>query len=199
MGLDMDLNKIKKIDGLTFKETIIISDSILNGDELLIEKYKEYITNPYTYSPNIKSLNEPLVDWRKANQIHSWFVNNVQNGNDDCGDYEVSKDNLESLLSVCKAVEDEFNKANKVAGKVKNGQKWENRMWTDIYEDGNVFEHLNYEAIIDLLPPCSGIFFGSTNIDEHYYNQIKSTIEKLEKVLSNVDFEKEWVYYNSSW
>lgn len=195
----MDLRKIKKIEGLTFEETIKIDDDILNGDELLIEKYKEYITHPYTFSSNIKALNEPLMDWRKANQIHSWFVNNIQNGKDDCQNYEVSKDNLESLLSVCKAVENEFNKAKKVVGKVVNGQRWENGGWIDILEDGNVFEHLNYEKIIELLPPCSGFFFGSTNIDERYYDKITFTIEGLEKLLRTVDFEKEWVYYNSSW
>src|SRR4051812_7040675 len=36
--------------------------------------------------------------WRKANQIHSWFVNNVQNGTDDCGTYYVSQEQLQQLL-----------------------------------------------------------------------------------------------------
>ena len=27
-----------------------------------------------------------VCDWRKANHIHQWFVQNVQDGNDDCGD-----------------------------------------------------------------------------------------------------------------
>lgn len=40
--------------------------------------------------------------WRKANQIHAWFVDNVQNGEDDCGEYYVSKDKLVELLELCK-------------------------------------------------------------------------------------------------
>ena len=35
--------------------------------------------------------------WRKANQIHNWFVENVQDGDDDCRDYYVSEEDLEEL------------------------------------------------------------------------------------------------------
>lgn len=42
--------------------------------------------------------------WRKANHIHKWFVGNVQNGIDDCGEYEVSAEKLNELLSVCRKV-----------------------------------------------------------------------------------------------
>lgn len=36
--------------------------------------------------------------WRKADDLHAWFVGNVQGGVDDCGFYEVSKEQLEQLL-----------------------------------------------------------------------------------------------------
>lgn len=42
--------------------------------------------------------------WRKANQVHAWFVRNVQDGKDDCKEYEVSKEKLEELLSICKHI-----------------------------------------------------------------------------------------------
>lgn len=42
--------------------------------------------------------------WRKANQIHKWFVDNVQNGTDDCGTYEVEITQLQSLVDTCKKV-----------------------------------------------------------------------------------------------
>jgi hypothetical protein len=41
-----------------------------------------------------------LAYWRKANSVHGWFVKNVQNGVDDCGYYEVSKEQLETLLDL---------------------------------------------------------------------------------------------------
>ena len=40
--------------------------------------------------------------WRKANQIHRWFVDNVQGGNDNCGEYYVSQEQLQELLDLVK-------------------------------------------------------------------------------------------------
>lgn len=42
--------------------------------------------------------------WRKANQIHQWFVNNVQGGDDNCGEYYVSDEQLEELRSTCNEI-----------------------------------------------------------------------------------------------
>lgn len=42
--------------------------------------------------------------WRKANHIHKWFVDNVQDGNDDCKRYYVSADDLNELLELCREV-----------------------------------------------------------------------------------------------
>jgi hypothetical protein len=44
--------------------------------------------------------------WRKSNQIHDWFVNNCQNGEDDCKEYYVSRDQLIELRSLCQRVLD---------------------------------------------------------------------------------------------
>ena len=43
----------------------------------------------------ITHIEEEIGYWRKANQIHNWFVNNVQNGNDNCGTYYVGVEQLE--------------------------------------------------------------------------------------------------------
>jgi hypothetical protein len=47
---------------------------------------------------------EELGYWRKQSQIHQWFVENVQNGVDNCGEYCVSKSQLEDLLEICKKI-----------------------------------------------------------------------------------------------
>lgn len=39
--------------------------------------------------------------WRKANAIHRWFVDNVQDGTDDCKEYEVSREQLQELFKIC--------------------------------------------------------------------------------------------------
>lgn len=43
--------------------------------------------------------------WRKANAIHKWFVDNVQNGKDDCGSYSVGRDQLVELIDLCKQIQ----------------------------------------------------------------------------------------------
>ena len=52
----------------------------------------------------IKSVPYECAYWRKANQIHAWFVDNVQDGEDDCGSYEVSGEQLLELVELCKEV-----------------------------------------------------------------------------------------------
>lgn len=41
------------------------------------------------------------IQWRKANQVHRWFVNFVQDGRDDCGMYPVSIGDLVNLHDTC--------------------------------------------------------------------------------------------------
>lgn len=42
--------------------------------------------------------------WRKANHIHKWFVDHVQDGEDDCGTYSVNREQLTELLELCQRV-----------------------------------------------------------------------------------------------
>ena len=42
--------------------------------------------------------------WRKANAIHNFFVENVQDSNDDCGTYDVPKSVIEDLAERCDLV-----------------------------------------------------------------------------------------------
>lgn len=99
--------------------------------------------------------------WRKSNQIHNWFVENVQKGIDDCREYYVSKDKLKELREACRKAL--FNK--------------------DPQE----------------LMPVEGFFFGGTDIDQYYWDDVKATIKKLDKVINHKDFEELSFYYQSSW
>jgi hypothetical protein len=48
------------------------------------------------------------------------------------------------------------------------------------------------------LDPASGFFFGSTEKDEYYYEELKRTAEGITKLLKQVD--DTWsFYYRSSW
>ncbi len=45
-----------------------------------------------------------VMYWRKANHIHKWFVDNCQNGKDDCGHYYVDREKLVELDRLCSEV-----------------------------------------------------------------------------------------------
>jgi len=50
------------------------------------------------------TLQVQVAYWRKANQIHKWFVDHVQDGKDDCEEYRVTRDQLQLLVDNCKLV-----------------------------------------------------------------------------------------------
>lgn len=52
--------------------------------------------------------------WRKANAIHQWFVENVQDGVDDCGEYIVYTEQLEKLLELVNEVLRNKDKASEL-------------------------------------------------------------------------------------
>lgn len=92
-------------------------------DMYLNERHREYVYEPKRKQlvaeafPNIYlgsedsgvsvTLDTEVMYWRKANAIHKWFVENVQNGVDDCGEYPVSIEQLMSLKDTCKRVIDD--------------------------------------------------------------------------------------------
>lgn len=99
--------------------------------------------------------------WRKANQIHQWFVDNVQNGEDNCAEYYVDRAKLIELRDLCKLALKDKGKAE------------------------------------ELLPTQSGFFFGSTEIDEWYFQDVSLTVEIINKCLEMPDT---WTFkYQSSW
>lgn len=188
MGLDMYLTRRKYIGanykhrGVTGKVEIKIGDK-----EIPIEFDK------------VSYIEESVGYWRKANAIHNWFVNNVQNGVDDCKEYYVSIKDLEDLLKLCKEVKE---KAILKYGKIQNGSKYEDGKWVPIMEDGRYIE--NVEEIAELLPTTSGCFFGSTDYDEYYMRDIDETIKMLEEILEEENkLNKDGFYsefgYQSSW
>ncbi len=141
------------------------------------------------------SIMEEVGYWRKENMIHQWFVDHVQNGIDDCCYHnECTKEILEELLDTCEKVK---QIAVLKPGKVVNGQTLINGKWENCYEDGEVI--VNADEVAALLPTQGGFFFGATEYDNWYMRGIEYTIDILTRVLETTDFEKEMVYYVSSW
>lgn len=144
---------------------------------LRASKYTSPNFSPELYSAVLDNVNADVVPrkdipsievevgvayWRKANAIHQWFVDNCQDGNDDCRPAYVSREKLQQLLDLAKQVKADPSLAS------------------------------------ELLPTASGFFFGSTEYDEWYMQDIDLTIEQLEQVLTTTN--EDWSFeYQSSW
>ena len=113
---------------------------------------------------NIWDVDKKEYYWRKANAIHHWFVENVQQGEDDCGIYEVTTENLRNL------------------------------------KDDVMYVLSDMSAAPQVLPTAGGFFFGSTDYDEWYREDLLKTLEHVGDMLKhhqnnpNTKF-----YYHSSW
>jgi hypothetical protein len=181
MGLDMNLfkktyigNKYKKED----EKVKLIGDRAKDID---IDKIS-YITEDIGY-------------WRKANAIHKWFVDNVQDGNDDCGEHYVSKEQLKELLGLVNRV---LDGSKLIKGKIQNGYHClANGKEEPIMEDGEFIEDPTLAK--ELLPTEEGFFFGMTNYDQWYIDSLKETKTILEDVLKSGEKDLAEYYYSSSW
>ena len=165
----------------TLKEWCGIDDSELPSQEV-IDYYKQFYTKCYSdwdteHKYGWYSIMKQVGYWRKANEIHNWFVETVQDGDDDC-DYhnECTRGILEDLLHTCKTVLDSC---------------------ATTYRDGQVV--IDSSVAEEVLPRCRGFFFGRDGYDEYYVSDIVDTIKILEDVLATTDFETQMVFYISSW
>ena len=184
MGLDMYLEKCDR-RAWGYKDFDI--DDVKKNKPALYNEIKPYLHDRGNYV-HWESIFAEVGYWRKANAIHKWFVENVQNDVDDCGYYEVSKEQLEELLEICVKVKAGTKLAQ---GYVKNGEQFANGMWCPCYEEGEYIE--NSEVAAALLPTQGGFFFGSTEYDQWYMADIEETIDILTKALETVDFDREMV------
>jgi len=50
-----------------------------------------------------------IAYWRKANAIHSWFVENIQDGDDNCGSFSVPATELYTLRAICRRSVDNYD------------------------------------------------------------------------------------------
>jgi len=146
MGLDMYLNAKRYI---WFSEAAV-SDAVAQ-------------VFPELKNRKVKQVEVEAIYWRKANAIHKWFVENVQAGVDDCGNYAVSRDKLQELLDTCYRVLS--------------------------------FRHLAVEQ----LPPAEGFFFGSTEVDEWYWQDLEKTAAMIKGILEEFPAEHWEFEYHSSW
>ena len=145
MGLDMYLNARRHL--------------WFNEDKLKAQVAESF---PELGDVDVKEVVVEAGYWRKANAIHKWFVDNVQNGVDDCGSYEVSTEQIKELLDLVVEVLQNRDKASV------------------------------------LLPTQSGFFFGQTQYDDYYFEDMEVTKKILENLLEP-KWNRWYFEYHSSW
>jgi hypothetical protein len=111
----------------------------------------------------ISTIRENVAYWRKANAIHKWFVDNCQDGVDECQYTYINYEQLVDLLALCKRVLQDHTLASSV------------------------------------LPTQEGFFFGDTEYDDYYFEDLVFTIEQLEAILNEPNAEEASYIYHSSW
>lgn len=191
MGLDMYLDRCDR-RAYGFRNMDI--DEVKKNNPSLYNDLKPYIHQRGSEHYHWESLFENVGYWRKANAIHKWFVDNVQNGVDNCEYYEVSKEQLEELLETCVKVRDASNMEK---GLVKNGETYQNGKLIPNMVEGEYI--VDATVANELLPTQGGFFFGSTDYDQWYMDDIIETIDILTKALETTDFDREMITYCSSW
>lgn len=89
-----------------------------------------------------KHITEDIAYWRKANAIHKWFVDNVQDGQDDNRSYDVSIEQLKELLELCKKVIEEPDRAPELL------PTQDGFLFGSTEYDQRYFQSLDYTAIV---------------------------------------------------
>ena len=135
MGLDMYFNAKRYLS------------EYIETDAEIQSKVKE-IASGFIDEWKPKEITYEVGYWRKANQIHNWFVQNVQDGEDDCKEYYVT---TESII--------------------------------DLYNTVNECLAGGKDVALEKLPPASGFFFGSTCIDEWYWQDLEHTKQVLQPLI----------------
>lgn len=106
----------------------------------------------------------PVLQWRKANAIHNWFIRELADGVDDCRPLEMTVDRARELVNLCDKVTDDNSRAS------------------------------------ELLPTGEGFFFGGTDYDEYYYEDVRRTADRMRYILAEMEAKNmDWLVYQASW
>ena len=166
MGLDMYLNKRKYVGYANDTEA-----DITTKDTKWNEKTQSYDkTEVKNHYKNVNYIIQEVGYWRKANQIHKWFVDNCCDGSE----HYLKLEKLLELKELCKKVLDVLN--------------------SEYLTDGE-----KSEVCEELLPTQQGFFFGTYVYDDWYKTQIENTIRIIEDVETDFDESYDRLYYEARW
>ena len=94
MGLDQYLHAKKYVSNSEWSKD---DDKALFASLMELANVSEFVDSDFpTASVGVK-----VAYWRKQNAIHNWFVQNCQNGEDECQTVFVGREQLEELRDLC--------------------------------------------------------------------------------------------------
>ena len=176
MGLDQYLSK----------KTYLKNWNHDKDNEYAVTAKNNGVEIPHIKKNRVSYVIEEVGYWRKANHIHKWFVDNCQNGEDDCREAYVDAEQLKELKSICQKVKDYLDTC----------EKEENKDYSEYF----VFK-VDKSVLEENLPTQAGFFFGGTDYDRWYYESLEDTIKIIDTAFEGeenfgygVEFE-----YSSSW
>ena len=182
MGLDMYV-KIRHKDTQSKLEAYEAWEQKYSYEEfqrLTEEQVEEYRNSEPEYDEDMYG--KELIYWRKANQIHNWFVQNYQNGVDDCGRYVITVNDLMKLKELCEKILTMTEKRKEM--------RYPSFSATEKVEVDIPYLTLEgVEYAIEHLPSRSGFFFGSTQYDNGYVWDLEDTVERINNTLDTLNCE----------
>ena len=158
MGLDMYLTAEKYVSGYSDVPTRDKIMAALNDYPPLRDEGAHAVVNV------------SVAYWRKANAIHNWFVENVQDGEDKCEKTYVPFNKLKELVATCE----------------------------------RLLVKRDPELAAEELPTTGGFFFGPTDYDEWYWDNVSETFAVLKPLVTWLEADEkrlgDWdLFYQSSW
>ena len=63
----------------------------------------------------------------------------------------------------------------------------------------DILEEVFYKKNAFALPPTQGFFWGSTEVDDYYWNKVEESIQTMSHLIDNTDWATERLFYQSSW
>jgi hypothetical protein len=152
--------------------------------------------------------------WRKANAIHKYFVDTLQNGVDDQRESPVGLKTFEDLFEKVSAIREEYIKINSdvdnldklteeeleaySAEELENSWNKNEYSWNDILPE---YKEKFDELCEKTLPTTSGFFFGNTKYDFYYIYNIIYTYDLIKGILDDweTNLEEDNDYYYTCW
>jgi hypothetical protein len=180
MGLDMYLEARTYVKNWSFQKPQEKTKVVVKKGGKVLKTIKP---------ERVSAVVEDIGYWRKANAIHNWFVNNCAKGNDDCNPMYVSDEQLHELN---KTVDTVLKASKLVKGKIQNGTT----NGKPNMEDGKYVE--NSEVAQELLPTGAGFFFGNTDYNQWYIEDLQNTKKILAEAIKCAENGAS-IYYSASW